>query len=273
MGAFETPNAGISLNGQMYVVVSTDHSDDRSTDRAILTKFTLPATFQPLRTISQQPTGHFVKMSLHADPNPGSLAGLPSGGPFIFMWGTGAYRQSDAYLAITPVANWESGQGTRYFSGVNTSGAPTWSDTETDAVPIVKNGTMGDLSITWSKDLNVWLMTYDSRPPAAKGILFSYSRTPWGPWSEPQLIFDAVRDGAAGKFIHVPGLKTDDGLAGPVIGQGQANPNAVAGGSYAPYVVERWTKSQNGELSLYYTISTWNPYVVVLMKSRFKKVF
>ncbi len=81
-------------------------------------------------------------------------------------------------------------------------------------------------------------------------------------------MFNAARDDARGKFIHDPHLKPDDGLAGPVIGKGQANPDAVEGGAYAPYVVERWTKVQGSELDLYYVLSTWNPYVVVLMKSR-----
>jgi len=32
--------------------------------------------------------------------------------------------------------------------------------------------------------------------------------------------------------------------------------------------VERWTKVQGSELDSYYVLSTWNPYVVILMKSR-----
>jgi hypothetical protein len=79
-----------------------------------------------------------------------------------------------------------------------------------------------------------------------------------------------VRDGAAGKFIHIPNRNPADGLAGPVIGKGQANPEAVHGGAYAPYVVERWTKVRGSELSIYYVLSTWNPYVVVLMQSRLR---
>lgn len=266
MGAFEVPVAGISLGGQVYVVVSTNHSEDRSTDRSVLTKFTLPATFQPLRTISQLPEGHFVKMSLHLEP--GTIAGLPPGGPFILVWGTGAYRKSDAYLSIVPAAQFETGKGTRYFAGLDAASSPIWNEKESDAKAIVQNGTMGDLSVTWCKDLGLWLMTYDSREPAPRGILFSYSRTPWGPWSEPQIIFNALRDGAVGKFIHNPQAVPNDGLAGPVIGKGQANPQAVHGGAYAPYVVERWTKVQGSDLSIYYVLSTWNPYVVILMKSR-----
>ena len=268
MGAFEVPVSGISLGGQMYVVVSTNHSMDRTTDRSVLTKFTPPATFKPLRTISQLPAGKFIKMSMHIEPGP--MAGMPPGGLFVLIWGTGVYRKSDAYLSIVPISHFETGEGTRYFAGLDAAGSPTWSDKEFDAKPIVNNGTMGDLSVTWCKDLGLWLMTYDSRPPASRGILFSYSRAPWGPWSQPQVLFDSVRDGALGKYIHNPRSNPDDGLAGPVIGKGRANPGAVHGGAYAPYVVECWTRVQGSELDLYYVLSTWNPYVVVLMKSRMR---
>ncbi len=266
MGAFEVPVAGITLGSQAYVAVSTNHNADGTTDRSVLTRFTLPASFQALRTISQLPEGHFVKMSLHIQP--GTMPGLPPGGPYVLVWGTGPYRKSDAYLSIVPSGQFESGKGTKYFAGLDASSAPTWSDEESDAKAIVENGTMGDLSVTWCRNLDLWLMTYDSRAPAPSGILFSYSKTPWGPWSQPQLIFNPIRDGALGKFIHNPQAVPDDGLAGPVIGKGQADPQAVRGGDYAPYVVERWTKVQGSELSIYYVLSTWNPYVVVLMKSR-----
>ena len=266
MGAFEVPVAGLSLGRQMYVAVSTNHLEDRSTDRSVLTRFTLPSTFQLLRTISQLPAGHFVKMSLHIEPGP--IAGMPSGGPFVLVWGTGTYRQSDAYLSVVPVAQFENGRGTMYFAGLDAAGAPTWSGNESEAKPIVQNGTLGDLSVTWCKDLGLWLMTYDRRAPT-RGIAFSYSRTPWGPWSEPQILFNAANDGI-GRFIHNPNANPPDGLAGPVIGKSQMNPEAVRGGAYAPYVVERWTKLKGSDLSIYYVLSTWNPYVVVLMRSSLK---
>jgi hypothetical protein len=268
MEAFEVPAAGISLAGQMYVVVSTNHTRDRWTDRSVLTRFRPPSTFEPLRTISSLPDGHFVKMSLRLQPSP--IDGLPPGGPFVLVFGTGRYRSSDAYLSIVPAASFERGEGTRYFAGLNPSGAPIWRDQESDAVPIVRNGTMGDLSVTWSQDPGLWLMTYDSRPPARRGIEFSYAATPWGPWSAPELILDPLRDRVRGTFIHVPGANPPDGLAGPVIGPGRANPEAQPGGAYAPYVVERWTRRRDSELTIYYVLSTWNPYVVVLMKSAFQ---
>ena len=266
MGAFETPVGGITIGNQMYVMVSTDHSDDRSTDRSVLTKFTLPSTFTPGRTISQEPAGHFIKMSLHPEPAP--IPGMPPGGPYIMIWGTGPYRMSDVFLSIVPTANFESGQGTKYYAGLDAAGAPKWSDKEADSVAIVKNGTIGDISVTWSKDLNLWLMTYDSRLNPPTTIQFSYSKTPWGPWAEPQTLYNATRDGGYGTFIHDAKAKPDDGLEGPEIGQAQQDPQGTNGGTYAPYVVERWTKVQGAELNIYYLLSTWNPYVVVVMKSR-----
>jgi hypothetical protein len=187
-------------------------------------------------------------------------------------WGTGYYRHSDVYLSIVPASQFESGQGVLYYAGLDAHGAARWKQRESAAIPITANGTIGDVSVIWCRELNLWLMTYDSRPPAQAGILFSYSTTPWGPWSTPQLLFNALRDGALGKFIHDPSISPDDGLAGPVIGKGQRDPAAVHGGAYAPYLIERWTAIRRsaqggGELDLYYVLSTWNPYVVVLMSS------
>ncbi len=266
MSLMNVPAAGISLDGQMYVAASTGGNRGRATSRSVLTKFSAPSTFQTIRTISQLPDGKFIRMSMHAQPGP--LAGLPAGGPYIFAWGTGKYRESDAYLSIVPAGQFETGKGTRYFAGLDAANTPTWSDNESDSTPIVKDGTLGDVSVTWCKELNLWLMTYDRRTQP-NGVAFSYSKTPWGPWSEPQIVFNPVRDNGLGKFIHNPMRKNDDGLAGPVMGpKRRANAEEVRGWAYAPYVVERWTKVQGSTLNLYYVLSTGNPYVVVLMQSR-----
>jgi hypothetical protein len=265
MAPMDTPVAGISLDGQMYVAISTNFTKGRATERSVLTKFAAPETFQTVRTISELPDGRFIRMSMHAQPGP--IAGLPPGGPFILTWGTGRYHESDAYLSIVPAGQFEAGKGIRYFAGLDASNAPTWSDNESDATPVVKDGTLADLSVTWCKELGLWLMTYDRRTQP-NGIAFSYSRTPWGPWSGPEILFNPMRDNALGKFIHGPFRKNDDGLAGPVLGQrNRVNAAEIRGGAVAPYVVERWTKVQGSEVELYYLMSTVNPYVVVLMKS------
>src|SRR5579872_5132770 len=50
--------------------------------------------------------GHFIFTSLHEF------------GTNVVMFGTGEFRGSDIYLSLTPTANFLSGQGTLYFTGL-----------------------------------------------------------------------------------------------------------------------------------------------------------
>ncbi|HEX7678550.1 MAG TPA: DUF4185 domain-containing protein, partial [Thermoanaerobaculia bacterium] len=264
MGAFEVPDSGISIADKAYVVCKTNHSadDNNPTDTSILTRFDDVAnTFTVLRTISQLPGGKFTEMALHEVP-----AGFVGTQPAIVMWGAGIYRKSDVYLATVPANAFETGTGTRYFAGL-TSGQPVWTDQEQAAVPVALDGTVGNVSVTYASGVGLWLMTYDSRAPSTKGIVFRYASAPWGPWSDPTVIFDAKRDGGLGHFIHDPNIVPDDGLDGPTIGS--ADPHTTEGGDYAPYVLERFTKTGGATLTIYYVMSTWNPYTVILMRSEF----
>jgi hypothetical protein len=262
MKGFEVPVSGISQGGVAYVALKTNHQEGASTDATVLTRFDeARQTFATLRELSRLPEGRFSKLSMRHDP--AGTPGLPPGGPHVLMWGTGVYRQSYAYLAVVPAASLESGQGTRYFSGMK-GGAPSWSEREADARPVAEDGTMGDLSVTWAAPVGRWVMTYDSR--AQKGVALRHAPAPWGPWSEPEKIFDAARDGALRGYIHVPG-EPDDGLVGPVISKKDEAKN-IRGGAYAPYVVERFTRLKGDELSVFFVLSTWNPYVVHLLEAR-----
>jgi hypothetical protein len=135
--------------------------------------------------------------------------------------------------------------------------------------------------VSFTQDLGLWLMTYDSQGESSDGrraIYFRYAAAPWGPWSDPQVIFDPC-DGGFGNFIHYNPNKnpdnctnppTQDGPAGPMIAEEQGNdPQSTSGIVFAPYMIERFTKVKGDTLKLYYTMSTWNPYTVVKMESDF----
>jgi hypothetical protein len=152
------------------------------------------------------------------------------------------------------------------------NGQPTWSASESAAVPVVVDRsppTIGYVSVTYSPDLGLWLMTFDggAQSQATIGVYFAYASEPWGPWSEPQLIFNPRRDGAVGTFIHDPRIVPSDGLNGPTIGPN--DPDTTPGAAYAPYMIGRFTRVNGNTLSIYYTISTWNPYTIVEMRSDF----
>jgi hypothetical protein len=273
MGAAEVPHAGIRLDSGTYIVCNTGTDrnlpNPNANSYSVLTRFDETSrVFTPLRTISSMPNGRFVTTSLHTS------------GSDVLMYGIGQYRGSDVYLATVPASSFATGQGTRYFSGL-VNGQPTWSTSESAAVPVVVDNplhgpswpndspTIGNMSVTFSNDLGLWLMTFDGggQSPATVGVYFTYASQPWGPWSEPQLIFNAKRDGGLGTFIHDPSIAPGDGLNGPTIGGN--DPHTTRGATYAPYTIERFTRVAGTTLSIYYTVSTWNPYTTVEMRSDF----
>ena len=275
LGPDDTPNAGISVNGQVYLVCNTGSdtslANPQSQDTSVLVQFNETAqTFTGGRTISHV-GGHFINVSMHAS------------GSNVVMFGAGPYRSSDIYMQMTPASTFASGAGTQYFGGL-VNGQPTWVSSDAAAVPVVQdnplNGpawpndtpSVGNLSVAYSSTLSLWLMTYDGGRQSNKtrGVYFTHAPQPWGPWAKPQLILNDVRDNAYGVYIHNPNILPDppgDGLNGPVIGSN--DPYTTAGGGFAPLMIERFLTVTGNTLKIYYSLSTWNPYTVVKMRSQF----
>lgn len=122
---------------------------------------------------------------------------------------------------------------------------------------------IGELAVIFQPDLGLWLMIYNSSDP--RGIIQRFATQPLGPWNDPLILFNPERDQGNGSFMRDPRIAPDDGLAGPIAGK--EDPETVIGGEYAPYVIERLTRIQDGSLTLHYLMSTWNPYTVVRMRS------
>jgi hypothetical protein len=297
MGPDDVPNAGISLSNGVFLVCNTG-SDTANTNAAPQTNdYSVLVTFDETnfwlstntyaakffttnRTVSALNTnlppssplqGHFINVSMREF------------GTNVVMFGTGEYRSGDIFLCTIPTANFLSGAGSLFFAGL-TNGEPVWSSAESNCIPVVQDnptngppwpndhGTAGNVSVIFSTNLNLWLMTYDGGRSAdtptlhTTGVYFSYASQPWGPWSTPQLIFNKLRDGGSGVFIYNANNHT--GPAGPTIGSSN-NPTNTDGGDFAPILIERFTHLTNSTLFIYYTMSTWNPYCVVKMRSAF----
>ena len=273
MAGNNVPNAGISLSDGLFLVVNAgaDHSmaDINANAFSLLVRFDESAkTFTTGRMVSSMPGGHFVYTALRAL------------GVDVYMFGTGKYRGSDIYLSKTPASGFWTGTGTQYFAG-RVNGQPTWTTSEASAVPIIQdnplngpawpnnNPTVGNLSVAYSVNLGMWLMTYDGgrQSPATRGMYVTYAKDPWGPWAAPQLIFNSPRDPGYGVFIHNPNAVPGDGLTGPTIGNN--DPTTTSGAAYAPCLIERFTRVNGNTLRIYWLMSTWNPYTVVKMRSDF----
>src|SRR5271167_4684481 len=86
-----------------------------------------------------------------------SMLGFLVVAPIIWIWGSGRYRASAVYLAASQFVNLETLQGIRYFAGDN-----KWSSNEDDAVALVCEDEVGELSASWHPFLECWVLMFNS---------------------------------------------------------------------------------------------------------------
>jgi hypothetical protein len=256
-GAFSVPTGGFSAGGRMYVFATTDRTDGNPMGRTVLARSDDDgASFRPVRDFSSSRFINVAPVPVEAGP------GLPSDGPGVLLWASGRYRQSDPRLAFLPASGVEDPGAARYFAGAGPDGAPRWSAAEADAAPLFEHPCVGELSVSWNRPLARWLMLYNCAEGAGGGsrVLMRTAERPWGPWSEPEVLFDPVRDGGACRFMNAP----EAGCASVT----DPHTPRVAGDPYGPYLIDRFTTAlEGGAATIYFTLSTWNPYTVVLMQA------
>jgi hypothetical protein len=230
-GGDDIPNAGIDVDGQMYLVYSSGSEIATSGDPHQF-NFSVLLHFDPnAQTFETQPFngspsglisclnagagGHFIFTSLHEVPA-GTVSAFPNE-PAILMFGIGYYRNSDVYLAAIPKSGFSTGSGIVYLTNVDAYGNATWcgsgsspacndssalqplfSDCCNHTMNPPSGPSVGKFSVSYSLLLGLWLMTYTAdgpNPPITVGTYVRYARNPWGPWSSPQPLFLPCHDG------------------------------------------------------------------------------
>ena len=251
-GAFEVPSYGISLDGKMFVVFTTDHSERVTMGRSVVAVSEDDGgRFERLFDLS---TKRFVNVAL-ARARASEHERLPSE-DCVFVWGSGRYRASSVRLAYAPSRRFSERAALRYLAGF-AGGRPRWSEVEDESVDLFDHPVVGELSVAWIAPLSRWVMLYNS--PAPRGIVLRTAADPWGPWSEPEVVFDPWLDKGYAGFMHVSwkAARMDE-----FHDRGQED---KWGGEYGPYLIPRFTRGDASRCTLYFTMSTWNPYQVVLM--------
>jgi Domain of unknown function (DUF4185) len=249
---FNVPQDGVSWNDVMYVFFSTDHYQAQGRDvmgRSVITRSRDGLAYSLLYEVSNY---KFVNIS--ASIVDAQDHGLPGSGPQLVIFGSGRYRSSDVYLAVKPVGMIEEIGGFLYYAG--SLEEPRWSSVEEDAVPLFCEGSVGELSVRWNPILKSWLCLYNDDAPT-NGIVARQAARPWGDWSVADVIFRG--DDGLGRFMHKPG-------SGDHVQEGfGADRSNDWGGVYGPYQISRYARVAAGGAQIYFTMSVWNPYQVMLM--------
>lgn len=265
-GGFEVPAEAIMIGETMYLYHTTDHTRTKTMSRSVLAKANRQqlnsATFKLMYNFS---IDKFINMSIERVKN-ADWALIPQNAEeSILIFGSGDYRNSPVYLAYQPVNGIESKSTLRYFGGVRNRKA-VWITDEKRALPIVNFETtprVGELSVSYNKFLKRWILLYNHDSP--RGINMRTAEFPWGPWSNPQVLFRPWEDKGYCYFIHTSwDLRNCDNVMEP------ASRTHEWGGEYAPYQYRHWAKGDEaaGNTTIYFNMSTWNPYQVVLMEAK-----
>ncbi len=186
-------------------------------------------------------------------------------GDGLVVFGSGTYRSSHVYLAYQPVSEIKNKSSIQYFAGIK-DGKPVWTKKEEYAKPIFQltNPAVGELSVSYNKFIKKWILLYNHGEP--RGINLRTADVPWGPWSEVQVVFRPWEDGGYCHFMHT---SYDFMVCDSVHDPGREN---EWGGEYGPYQFEHFAVGDAQSTTIYFTMSTWNPYQVILMKARLKKL-
>jgi len=274
LASFEVPLAGVESEDVMYVFFATGYDGKSfSTKSVVGVSSDGGLNFKYLYTFSND---KFVNIQTattgeNRDSDDSSdlygkerFHGSPFYGRTLWIWGTkggAGYRHSNPYLAVERFSALRTGSGTLYYAGDDPSThRPVFSDKESDAAELFADNPacMGELSVSRNRYLRRWLMLYYCM--ATNVVVMRSAPNPWGPWTASQTIFDPSGDGGYCHFIHVPNC---DSVNDP----GREN---VPGGPYGGYVVNRLTTGNSRGTTIYYLLSTWNPYTVVLMRSEIR---
>lgn len=216
-------------------------------------------------------------------------------------------RDAQLYLAWVPMPSYSAAGmfawQPRYFAGLTPEGVPLFTSVEADGVPLdldantpgeqpgERHDIVGQMSISWIPSQKRFVMLYggDLSPAFLKlifgtdmssvkhdplgSIFVRYAEHPWGPWTPPRAVLhagDPIAGPAAqygpGGIMHHPSCK--GATCAPTEPAFASRPNEH-GRLYAPSIIEPWTEERaEGAVDLYWNVSTWNPYQVVLMKTR-----
>ncbi len=261
LGTLNAPVAAISDGATMFVWFTTDGA----TRSVVARSDDDGRTFQWVYDFGST---HFIDLA--AALYESDIPGLPAGqAPWVLVFGSGNQTYNQVYLAATPLSSLQQGDSNalRFLSAIDGQ-TLTWSTDEMDATPIftiahgegpglmsmVEHGWgFGEPLVHYNRALGLWMATYNA---ARQQIHMRVAEQPWGTWSEPLVLFDPTQDYGAGPAY------------GRYIGDDQTERLGGQGELYGPYVLERFTRPfGDNQVQIYWLLSTWQPYTVVLMES------
>ena len=250
-GTSEVPSGTFAYGSDAYVFYTTvDSPTDPTMEASYLARWSSPST--------QGTPGLNVLYSVDDRLGTGSpLFGdfvnvaAETSGSYLYLFGTGDFRKSPVRLARKALSSLASAGGFELYDAAS----GTWGTSR--GAPIIATPGYGETSVHFFSAINRWMFLAADFDMHSQ-VVARFADQPEGPWSAPIVIQD---------------------MADPVFTSlyccGQSCVGAqmllCSGGNtfYGAYLLPEVAVQSDGSFTVDYTLSTGNPYDVVLMQATF----
>ena len=250
-GTFEVPSGAFAdATGALYLFYTTVNSSTDTTMKAsYLARWSAPSSqgapgFDVLYPVDERFDskgalyGDFVNVAAETD------------GGYVYLFGTGDYRKSPVHLARKSLTALGSAGGFELYDAAK----GTWGTTR--GAPIVTTPGFGETSARYFPAINRWMFLAEDLYQHNQ-IVARFADQPEGPWSAPIVVNDMADPVFVAKYC---------------CGQtcvGEQIIHCDRAGFYGSYLLPEVAVHNDGSFTVTYTLSTWDPYNVVLMQATF----
>ena len=296
-GLFNVPSGGVSSDGVLYAFFWTDHCSGQpnvpcpesdslnSIGRGVLARssdagqtFVNPV-LMPRDFVYSTAVDSKTAVGLPAEQRIG-----------VYVFGVPRYRESVPYLAYAPLGATGDPSAWLFFVGRKPDGQPMWVTRDAwesrpgrvsppghpdlfDATD--RNRCVGEFSVTWNSALHAWLLLYNCNlSETSQVVLARVAPAPWGPWSGASVMLNPHRDDSWCHLLwKAPGKGNGCDTREDEWGGSPETAGKLDGAFYAPFVMERYSTPvrtfmpYRRSATIYWLLSTWNPYQVIVMKT------
>ena len=253
-GDFEVPSGGFAYGGAIYLFYTTVTSPSMVEMKgSYLARWAAPSPAGP--------PGYDILYAFDErfDAN-GPLRGdfinvaAETAGDYVYLFGTGLYRQSPVQLARKLLSTLDTPGGVERFDAAS----GVWKSASEATAPIVDVAGNGELSVRYFAALDRWMMLNQEQLPASNRVIARFADRPEGPWSAAIVVADMAD----------PAFRQQYCCAADAC-NGQQLFHCDRAGFYGTYLLPH-VATQPGGFTVTFFLSTWDPYNVALMQASFR---
>ena len=254
-GDFEVPSGAFAYAGAIYIFYTTVVSaNDVTMKGSYLARWAAPApaaipAYDILYAIDERfdaagPLhGDFVNIAAEVRE------------PYVYLFGTGAYRASPVHLARKLLASLDTPGGFELYDAATA----TWVPSSQPAAPLFGPDGFGETSVRYLPGIDRWMFLGEELLPASNRIVARFADRPEGPWSDAIAIHDMADAAFTDHYCcAVDNQCTDDQFM-----------NCDRTGFYGSYLLPGVQPHADGSFTVVYTLSSFDPYNVALFTTTF----